>query len=266
MPGADKLLYTSKIIKAGALLADTKTLLSHWDVRTSVQKNMERMRRENVFGKASRSRVEDVLAIFRQRYLTELSVTRALVVLVTHRFPPASLDRILYFYAARSDRLLYDVVTELLLPLTTQGITHIDVIEVENTLDTWVSEGKTTTQWGRDTIRRVAQGLLATLRDFGVLAGAVNKRIAPAYLPVEAFAYIMFYLKQYQHSGVKLLDLADWKLFFLPREGVERFLVEAHQHGLLEFHAAGSVIRLTFPVDDVEEYARVLAHRASCTP
>jgi hypothetical protein len=266
MPSADKPLYASKIIKAGALLADTKTLLSHWDVRTSVQKNMERMHRENVFGKASRSRVEDVLAIVRQRYLTETSVTRALVALVTHRFPPVSLDRILYFHTAKSDRLFYDIVTEFLRPLTMQGITDIDVIEVEKTLVTWVSEGKTMTPWGAYTMRRVAQGLLAALRDFGVLEGAVNKRIAPAYLPVEAFAYIMFYLKQHQPSGVKLLDLADWQLFFLPREGVERFLVETHQHGLLAFHAAGSVIRLTFPVDDLEEYAHVLAARASCTP
>src|SRR5438876_5570540 len=65
--------YTSKIIKAGALLADTKTLLSHWDVGVSVQENLHRLHRENVFGKASRSRVEDVLAIFRQRYLTDTS-------------------------------------------------------------------------------------------------------------------------------------------------------------------------------------------------
>jgi len=60
-------LYTSKIIKAGALLADTKTLLAHWDVRSSVHENLDRLRRENVFGKASRSRVEDILAVFRQR-------------------------------------------------------------------------------------------------------------------------------------------------------------------------------------------------------
>ena len=77
--------YTSKIIKAGALLVDTKTLLSHWDVGVSVQENLHRLRRENVFGKPSRSRVENVLAIFRQRYLTETPVTKALVVLVQHR-------------------------------------------------------------------------------------------------------------------------------------------------------------------------------------
>jgi hypothetical protein len=64
--------YTSKIIKAGALLADTKTLLSHWDESVSVPDNLQRVLRENVFGKASRSRIEDMVAIFRQRYLLEV--------------------------------------------------------------------------------------------------------------------------------------------------------------------------------------------------
>src|SRR5450755_3444348 len=85
--------YSSKIIKAGALIGDTKTLLSHWDVDASVEENISRVRRDNVFGKASRSRVEDILAIFRQRYLTEKSVRRALVILVKGRFPTAALDR-----------------------------------------------------------------------------------------------------------------------------------------------------------------------------
>ena len=67
-------------------MADTKTLLAHWDLAVSAQENMERAQRENLFGKASRSRVRDVLAIFRQRFLGEESVTRALVALVKTRF------------------------------------------------------------------------------------------------------------------------------------------------------------------------------------
>jgi hypothetical protein len=254
--------YTSKIIKAGALLADTKTLLSHWDVQTSVRGNLDRLRRENVFGKASRSRVKNILAIFRQRYLKEESVTNALVVLINHRFPSASLDRLLYFHSTRADHLLHDTVTELLLPLKTRGISDIEVTEVERAIVKWLSEGKTTSPWGEHTIRRVTQGLLSTLRDFGVLAGAVNKRFTPSYLPIQAFAYITFYLKQRQPSGAKLIDLPDWKLFFLPPEGVERLLVEAHQQGLLEYHAAGTVTRLTFPSNSLEDYAYVLAETA----
>src|SRR5271165_1488289 len=100
--------YSSKIIKAGALIGDTKTLLSHWDVDASVDENIKRMQRDNVFGKSSRSRVEDILAIFRQRYLTEESVTKALVTLVRGKFPITALERVLYFHSARADHLLHD--------------------------------------------------------------------------------------------------------------------------------------------------------------
>jgi hypothetical protein len=253
--------YTSKIIKAGAVLADTKTLLAHWDLAASAQENMERTQRDNLFGKASRSRVRDVLAIFRQRFLGEEFVTRALVVLVKQKLPAASLDRILFFHAARSDRLLHDVVTEVLAPLSARGITDIDVLEFQKPLKKWMAEEKTSAPWSDATVERIAQGLLSALRDFGVLQGAVNKRIAPAYLPVKAFAYLAFYLKQHQPSGAKLAELPDWKLFFLPREGVERSLFEAHQSGLLEYHAAGSVTRLDFTASTLEEYAHVLTQR-----
>jgi hypothetical protein len=253
--------YTSRIIKAGALLADTKTLLSHWDTAASVKANLARVRQENLFGKASRSRVEDILAIFRQRYLTDEGVAKALVVFVQNRLPAASLDRILFFHSARNDRLLYDAVADLLLPLNARGATDVDVLEVQRAVAKWVAQGRTAAKWGDTTILRVTQGLLSALRDFGVLQGAVNKQIAPVYLPIEAFAYIAFYLRQEQPSAAKLLELPAWKLFFLPPVGVERFLIEAHQHNLLEYHAAGTVTRLTFPANTLEEYANVIAQR-----
>ncbi len=250
--------YSSKIIKAGALLPDTKVLLSCLDPGLSVSENLQRVRHQNLLGKTSRSRAEDILSIFRQRYLAEETVARALAHLVKNQCNGNTLDRILYFHAVRSDSLLRDVVIELLLPLWSRGSADIEIREIQLALRKWVEEGKTSGGWGDYTIRRVAQGTLSTLRDFGVLQGAVNKRIAPAYLPVQAFSYIAFYLKQYQPSGTKIPDLADWKLFFLRREGVERFLLEAHQHGLLEYHVAGSITRLTFPASTLEEYVDVI--------
>ena len=250
--------YTARIIKAGALLPDTKALLSCWDPARSVSENLVRIRRQNLLGKSSRSRAADILAIFRQRYLTEESVANALARLVKNRLNGETLDRILYFHSTRVDSLLRDVVLHILVPQWSQGLLDIDVNVVQKSLSKWVAEGKTSGPWGENTVRRVCQGVLSALRDFGVLQGAVNKRIAPAYVPIQAFAYIAFYLKQHQPSGAKLLDLPDWSLFFLPRAGVERFFVEAHQRGLLEFHAAGNVTRVTFPVRALEEYADVL--------
>ena len=253
--------YTSRIIKAGALIGDTKTLLSHWDLDASVDENLSRVRRENIFGKASRSRVEDILGIFRQRYLSETSVTKALVTLVRSRFPTAALEKLFYFHSAKNDRLLHDTVTEILLPMHAQGLVHVTVQDVRHSLTEWIEEGKTAGRWSDSTVTHAVQGLMSTLRDFGVLQGAVNKKIAPAFLPVESFAYVVFYLKQHQPSGAKLIELPEWNLFFLRREGVERFLFEAHQRGLLEYHVAGSVTRLTFPAETLEEYANVLAQR-----
>ena len=257
-----KKLYTSKIIKAGALLADTKTMLAHWDENCSVSENLNRFRRENIFGKASRSRIEDILVIFRQRYLDSAPVAKALVTLVQGGFPNEALDRILYFHSAQSDALLHDIVTDVLSQFYTIGKTDVTVGDIQSAVTRWVNEGKTSANWSEETILRVTQGLLSTLRDFGVLQGAANKRLAPIYLPVEAFAYVAFYLQQQQPSGERLLDDPEWQLFFLSRHSVERFFLEAHQHHLLEYHAAGSIIRITFPAKSIEEYAYALTQRA----
>ena len=119
-----------------------------------------------------------------------------------------------------------------------------------------------TRQWSPYVVERVARGLLATLRDFGVLEGAANKRLASIYLSFEAFAFVALYLKRQQASGKRLISHPDWNLFFLVPQAVEHYFVEAHQRHLLEYHAAGSVIRISFPTYSIEEYAHVVAQRA----
>ncbi len=267
MPGASdssvsNKLYTSRIIKAGALLADTKTMLANWDERLSVAENLNRFRRENIFGKASRSRIEDMLAIFRQRYLASSSVTKALVTLVQGGFPNEGLDRILYFHAAQADALLHDIVTEVLVRFHAMGKVDVVPEHIRAAITKWIAAGRITNEWSENTLVRATRELLSTLRDFGILQGAVNKRLAPIYLPVEAFAYLAFYLQQRQPSGERLLGDPEWQLFFLSRHAVERFFLEAHQHHLLEYRAAGSIIRITFPAASIEEYAYALTQRA----
>ena len=252
-------LYASKIIKAGALLPDTKTLFAHWDGSLSVAENLAHLRQDNVFGKASRSRIEDILRIFSQRYLRDPAVIEALTTLVSKRVPSETLDPILYFHSAKADNLLRDAVTEILAPIQGRGDTEVTVDDFIRVLTKWVEEGKTAGEWSGPTIVRIAQGLLSALRDFGILEGASKKRISPMYLPVNAFCHIAFCLHQEQPSGMRLLVHPDWNLFFLSREAVERFFIEAHQHRLLEYHAVGRVIRITFPASSLQEYAHAIA-------
>lgn len=255
-------LYASKIIKAGALLTDTKILLANWDKNLSIKNNLRNFRQKNIFGKASRSRVEDILSIFRQRYLINDQVTNALITFVNKSSMSQSLDRILYFYAAQSDLLLYDAVTKILANLYSQGRRDIYVEDFQRVITQWVNEKKTVGHWSSYTIRRVTQGLLSTLRDFGLLKGTFNKSITPLYMPVEAFSYIALCLKQKQVSGKLLIEAPEWQLFFLSHQDVECFFVECHKQHLLEYYSAGTIIRITFPTESLEEYAHVITERA----
>jgi hypothetical protein len=258
----DTIRYSSKIIKAGALLSDTKTLLALWDRSCSVAENLDRFQRENLFGKASRSRVEDILTIFRQRYLTDEALLPALVVLAQANLPSASFDRILYYLALRNDPLLHDVVVELLAPIYERGQQEVVVADVERWVTQQVASGRTERPWSAGTITRVAQGVMATLRDFGVLQGTSHKRIAIPFMPTDAFSFIALLRFRELQAGERLLRDAEWRVFFLSDLAVERLFVSAHQEHLLAFHAAGRVVRMEFPTLSLEEYARALTQRA----
>jgi len=251
--------YSSKIIKAGALLADTRLLLAHWDHSVSTPANLARIRQENLLGKASRARVADILAIFRQRYAADPHVLAALVTLAGADAPPALLDPICYFLSARADPLLRDVVLEALTPLAARGESAVRVGEVERWLREQLRAGRTQGSWSDGTTARVARGLLATLRDFGVLQGSLTKRIAPVYLAPPGFAFIAFLVSRKQRSGDRVLRDPAWRLFFLSQAAVERLFFEAHQERLLDYHAAGRVIRIDYPAATLEEYAHALA-------
>ena len=255
-------IYTSRIIKASALIADTKVLLAEWGLGRSVAENLDRARRENIFGKASRKRVKDILTIFRQRYFDDADVGTALVTLTQGGAQAQWIDPLLYFFSAQNDRTLRDTVVEVLYPRHRAGYADLPVEAVIRAVRNWVAEGKTTTPWNEKTIGRVARGLMATLRDFGVLEGAANKRLTPIYLPTPSFALIALWLQLRERSGHVVLQSDDWRLFFLPVEGVERFFIEAHQEHLLTYNAAGSVVRIEFPAATLTEYANVLLERA----
>lgn len=251
--------YSSKIIKAGALLADTKILLSHWDLAISVEQNLDRFRRDNLFGKASRSRIEDILVIFKQRYLRDPEVLRALVVFTRAGFPAASFDRLLYFLTLQNDPLLYDAVTKVIAPMYERGQQELPVGDMLHWIRQQVAEGRTERPWGKTTMECVARGVMATLRDFGVLQGIVHKRITAPFVPADAFSFIALMRYRELKAGERVLRDPAWRMFLLSDLAVERLFAAAHQEHLLEYYAAGRVIRIEFPTLSLEEYARVLA-------
>jgi len=256
-------IYTTKILKAGALLPDTLELLLNWNEDLSVNANLTRLRQSNIFGKATRERGQVIMRIFRQRYLTDERIGNSLVVLAKNNLPTEMLKPILYFFTVGADALLRDTVLLFLAQRRASGVMHIDTEDLKRELREWIRQGRITDDWSESTLTKVARGLLATLRDFGILQGASKKTVASVHLPVVAFAYIAFYLKTIDQSGDLLVKNPLWGLFFLTPAEVERFFVQADQLQLLSYQAAGSVIRIDFPADKIEDYVHVILRAAT---
>jgi hypothetical protein len=114
-------------------------------------------------------------------------------------------------------------------------------------------------------ITKVARGLQAALKDFGILEGRAHKRQASVRLPVGAMAYIAYCLFQSGVLGRQLVIHDDWNIFLLNAGEVEHLFLEAHQWQLLGYYAAGSVVSIEFPAHSLEEYARVVVDRSDKT-
>lgn len=256
-------VLTSKIIKAGALIADTKTMLANWDTNASVSQNINHLQTSNLFGKASRSRIEDILAVFRQRYLESSDLVKALIALTSGLAAPELLDSVLYYYTAMNDSLVKAFVLEFVWPRYEKGFREVPLPLVKQWICDQVVAGRTTNAWSAKTIERCAQGLVCTLRDFRLLDGAVAKSIIPRFTPIPAVAFIAFAMAHAGSSARQVVDNEDWRLFLMQPSLVSETLLEANQHHLLAYNFAGSVQRLDFPGKTLEEYAHVVIGTAN---
>ncbi len=254
--------YNSRLQKGGALLEDMRLLVRNWQ-NISVNGQRDTVVAENLLGKHTRARAADTLRrAFLPRFINgrppqAWKIVRALE---DRNLPVEILRPVYYWITARSECLLYDFVCTELLYCSKNQTQSIKTDEACG----WISSqlatcGKT---WSPTVTAKVARGILATLRDFGILEGASKKRIAPVYLPIESFAYIAFALHQERASGRSLADHHDWFLFLFSPPVVEHMFLEADRNGLLNFQSAGGIIRIDFPAQRFEEMANVVADRA----
>lgn len=257
--GAAVRSYTSRLQKGGALLDDMRLLVRIWQP-VAARLLQHAVVAENVLGKQTRARALDTLrCAFLPRFVhgRPPQAWRLVRVLENHQLPLEILRPVYYWITARSEPLLYDFVCTELLPRSRGQSPRITTEDVCG----WITAQLATVgkRWSAAVTTRVAQGMLAALRDFGILEGTRAKRLAPAYLPVESFAYLAFALYREGSSGLHLVQHGDWRLFLLTPSVVEQMFLEADRHGLLRFQAAGKIVRIDFPATRFEEMADALA-------
>jgi len=253
--------YTTRLQKGGALIDEMRRLLLEWDASPGCA---DRLLASNVLASPSRRRSHDVLIrTFLPRFIYSKppDLWRSVSILEKAGWSRAKLLPIHYYAAASAEPLIGDFVAEELTQRARTGRVDVAVADVLRFFEAAPQGRFPSGRWSPTVSVKVARGLLAALRDFGVLEGASKKRLTTPFLSSESFAFLALVRTNLGERGRSLVDDPCWRLFFLSELAVERLLAEAHQRKLLEFHAAGSLVRIEFPTENLEEYARALAQR-----
>lgn len=250
--------YNTRLQKGGALLEDMRVLVRSWqDGPTEAQRGKGIS--TNLLGKATRARAADV---YRRIYLPRFvhgpipSAWRFARALEDQSAPLSVLRPVYYWITAKAEPVIADFCVDYLAPRLAMARVGVGVPETVNWLQ---SKG---CDWSSTVITKVARGLLAALKDFGILEGKVHKRLASVRLTVGSMAYIAYCLFHTGVLGRQLVTHDDWKIFLLTTGEVENLFLEAHQWQMLSYYAAGSVVTIEFPAHSLEEYARVVVKRS----
>lgn len=249
--------FTSRMQKGGSLLEDMRRLVMIWESGMETDNPLPTIMR--TLGKNTIARAKDVyIRSFRPRFLegNPPNAWRLVRLLEDAGAPTEVVKPFYYWITARTEHPLYEFVTQDLFPRSGQGTNEVTIEGTTAWLrDRLLAIGKT---WTPTVQRKVARGILATLRDFDILEGRSKKRVLSQHLAIGAFTGIAFCLHTEGASGQSLLEHPDWRLFLLREQDIERFLLEAHQLGWLRYQAAGRICRIDFPVETFEEYVHVI--------
>lgn len=237
---------------------EMRLLVSSWDDAPPAMQ-FDRVLRNNLLNKRTRVRLADVYhRAFLPRFVNGPipDAWKLVRSLEAAQAPLLVLRPVYYWITARAEPLLADFCRQFILPRLAIVRAGIGTNEVLNWL---AAKG---CPWSQSVATRVARGLLAALRDFGILEGRAQKRLANVLLPVPGFAYLARCLRETGAVSQSLLGHPDWQLFLLNPDEVERLFLLAHQERLLEYHAAGSTVSISFPTESLEDYAHVVAQRS----
>jgi len=247
---------TTRIIKGGALLEDSRRFVDEWDLHRGPEENLEMFRSRNVLGKRSRSRAEDALAILRQRFIQPgpevIRTLKALTVL------PDAFRVACYYEAARNDDLLAYTAGEVLYASRQRGWVRVAVEDVERTL-LEAPTGPAVKEWGESTRRRVIHGLLSALRDFEVLEGRATKHLTRPHMPFAGFVYVLGRLRARLASSHEIVTSSAWRWWLLDDHHVRSLFLDADREGLLRFSEAGTTVRIDWRTGGLEEMVRAVA-------
>ena len=253
MAGLRANVVSSFTIIKGSLLDETYVAFQHWDNQSSKSENLARIRAAGVLPHKSDHWLRDVSWVISRRF-DPAGRDRPLVVLAKGGCDREVWNPLLLWHMTRDEFLLRDFLTAWLYVRYQDGTYRIrsdDVVPYLRELAKRPSVAVAGT-WSDATTHRVATGLLRIATDFGLLDGTRVKEFTSYHLPDESFLYLVHAAAEAEPNARKMIESADWRMYLMDSNDVERELLRLHQYRRLGFEVAGSLAQLDLPSTTTE--------------
>lgn len=244
-------MLNSNIQKGGALIEDSLRLIEEWDLDAPKSSNLEKIVGQNLLGKTTSGRGADIVRRTLAPRLIE-GGPHVLAALKTVASQSRPFREACYYEASRDDALLRRFAEEPLYQWFISGRLRVTVDDVIAWFDD-LSRAKVIPAWGESVRRKTARGLLAALRDFGILEGRNEKRFAAPNLSLLGFVYVAYREQESGTSARALLTGKLWRRWLLDDVRVRDLFLAADRLGVLKFYEAGSAVRIDWAVGSIEE-------------
>ena len=255
--------YTIALCKGAALVDETRTLVRHWTPGEEIGHFVDRVQRDNVLARVTAYRTKDIVRrVFARRFLVPTDVpARRLKRLMDNGLSRRLFTEVLFLYAARADPLLYDFSAEVFWPACRRRRSTLTTADVIAFIAEATDRGCTERAWSASVQMKIARGVLRTLRDVGFLREERRGRreIVAYHLSDECAAYLAYELHETGLTDSAMSENADWRVFGLDRGRVLSRLDNLGENKGMLVQRAGSVVRVTWKYQSVEDLIDGLA-------
>ena len=251
--------YSSMLSGKGALLDETLAVLLQIDRGHSLDQVRAMVMDQDLLGKMTMRTRQLVWEHIHARYLSDGDHAHVVARMVIHA-PDRQTERLVLFYElCRSSPILRDTTIYCVYPRYAAGYSGIDKTDIQGYFDHIATDHPELTAWSPQTRDKVVSNILTILRDFGLLEGSQRKQFSRLYVPLPVFVYVLYRLAE---DGLttpqELLNVEDWRLFFLEPADVVALLDEATLASHCTFKHRGDIYSLDLHYPSLEACVEAL--------
>jgi len=239
--------FSSRNTSKGALLKEAfdvfkvmrESALAHAELRDAAL-------RGQMFPRASYENRQRIWDSLHYRYFAPgvASIPGSLGIATTLGAASPEFVSLAYLYFALRDRLTFELVTGMFWERWRTRSLAVSVTDVLEFLERESTQHPAVSKWKPSTRTKLAQSILAALRDFGVLRGVYAKQVQRPVIAAETVFHLLCILLAEGHHGRAVVEAPDWRLFLWSEDDTAKALADLAQRRWIRFERGGRTVIL----------------------